>query len=649
MTRTEDSAIQQETFIRYEGAAIEQTIANRFEQQAEQFPTQIAVQTKVAALSYDALNSWADRVANSILDHCAAGNLPVAVLTDMTASTIAAMLGVWKAGHIYAPVDRASMPAKGDAVIEATRPQVVLANSESLEIGERLAGKTVPVLNVDALTPRGSPSPSHSPGNTDDPAILLYTSGSTGKPKGIVQNHRNPLHHVMLTTNACQISSLDRMSLVRPPSFVGGVMNTLCALMNGATLVAFDVREDDIATMADWLRRERISFFHLGPNLYRHFLATLKDSQDFPDLRLIRLSGEPLTRKDIEEYKRRFAPNCVLMNALSSTEAITFRQFFVHKNTIVNTEHVPAGYPVPDLEVSLVGEDGSRVAAGEVGEIVIKSRYLFPGYWQDPESTRMALVPVRDGSDERVYHTGDLGRMDAGGCMEHLGRKDFRVKIRGYSVDTAEVEAALLNISGVKQAVVATRDNFDGQKRLVAFIVADQGVVLDMTEVRQNVAQRLPSYCVPPEFVALDALPITSSGKIDRAALPAPDRSRRVLDRPLALSTNPVEEALVKTWSNALGVEQLGIHDPFLEIGGDSLVASKLVSELNEVYGRNLPVNVIFEATSVAELARVLISREPVPGQTEKIARAFLEIEQMSDDEVRTALERERRQRGNAG
>jgi len=279
-------------------------------------------------------------------------------------------------------------------------------------------------------------------------------------------------------------------------------------------------------------------------SVFRQFVSSLKERENYPKLRLVHPGGETISSIDFELYTKKFPQDCIYSSGLGTTE-ITIGLFFGDKTTKITGTSVPAGYPLEGLKILLLDDALEEVGSGEVGEIAIKSRYMAQGYWNEPALTEAAFLPDPDGGKEGIYLTGDLGRMLPDGCLEHLGRKDFQVKIRGYRVEVAEVEMALLELTSIKETVVVAREVSTGGQRLVAYLVPATEPAPSIGELRNYLKGKLPDYMVPPAFVFLDALPALPNGKIDRRGLPAPGSTRPELDIPFAPPRTSVEESMV--------------------------------------------------------------------------------------------------------
>jgi acyl-coenzyme A synthetase/AMP-(fatty) acid ligase/acyl carrier protein len=510
----------------------------------------------------------------------------------------------------------------------------LLADLSNMDQAMEIAGKTVSVVSFESLssTPAGA-----APAVAIEPAALAnvrYTSGSTGSPKGVLQPHRNLLHQIFLYTHAFKICFEDRISVLT--SNTGNTITTVfLALLNGAALLPFDVKKNGVRALVRWLSAERISFAIISSPLFRSVCDSLTGVEKFPDLRAIRLASEGAYRADAELFKKHFPPSCILVNGLSSGETNLVTDFFLDPDAEIAGDELPVGYAVEDKEVLLLDDAGRAAGADQIGEIVVRSKYLSPGYWRQPELTNQKFKPDPHEPDKRLYFTGDLGVQRSDGCLIHKGRKDFRVKIRGYGVDLLEVENALLSHPGVREAIVVALPNERGESDLVGYFTCKSGARLSTTELRRHLVERLADFMIPPVFMMLDALPLTANGKLDRNALPAPNRSRPHLETAYAAPRNSTEEELAEIWAAVLSLSQVGIHDNFFELGGHSLAATRVVSRVLKHFQLEIPVQSLFSCPTVAEMARIITQhqgRQLGDGELENI---LSKIESLSDDEAR--------------
>src|SRR5262245_18959381 len=541
------------SFVRFERGAIEQSITSRFEAEVRRAPRRLAVETREHAWSYEALNRAANRVARAIVEARGAEPEPVVLLVSQGAPLVSAILGILKAGKFYAPLDPADPEARLADLVRDARAGLVLADARTRRLAAAVASPGALVLDVDQVE-------SASDEDLDLPVIpgarayIYYTSGSTGRPKGVVDAHRNVLHNVMRYTNSLGITSEDRLTLLQGSSFSGAVSRLFGALLSGAAVFLFDVPREGAAAIAPWLRERAITIYHSVPALFRR-VATSRVA--LPALRLIRLEGDRASVRDLELYRERFASHARLVNGLGATECGLVRQFFVDESTPVPTGVVPVGYPVEDMDVQVVAADGSPCGVGEVGEIVVGSRYLALGYWHREDATAAAFSSDPSESGRRLYRTGDLGRLETDGCLEHLGRADAATKIRGHRVAVADVERALLELDDVEQAVVTPIDR-NGESGLIAYVVPSRRPAPTVSALRRGLALRLPTHAIPDAYVTLDTLPLTANGKLDRRALPVPAGHRPALDAPLVAPRSLLEVQLTDLWAEILHVRPIG-------------------------------------------------------------------------------------------
>jgi len=603
------------TFVAFEPGEIEQSISRRFEHQVRKYPRRLAVKTRTHELTYGRLNEDANRVAHAILAARGEGEEPIALLMERDAPLIAAVLGVMKAGKFYVPLDPSFPPDRIGYLLKDSGASLIVTNRRHRPLAEALAGRGIPLLDVDALDSSLSAANPPVALTADSRSWLLYTSGSTGQPKGVLQNHRNVLHRIMSYTNAVHVCPEDRLLLLHSFGVSGGTIYAFAALLNGAALLPFSLEEEGLDGLARWLIEERITIYSSVATVFRRFARTLTGAPHFPHLRVIRVGGEPVQRRDVELYRQHFAPPCVFVNELGSTEAEVSRRYFAdHENQIADAL-VPVGYAIEDKEVLVLDDDGHPVGFDAVGEIAIHSRYLCLGYWRPPRLDEAAFLPEPNGGPERIYRTGDLGRMRPDGCLTHLGRKDFQVKVRGHRVDLAEIEAALLDLAMVKEAVVMAREARQGDQRLVAYLVPGQSPP-SVAALRRHLAATLPAYMIPAAFVLLDALPLTPNGKADRLALPEPGAARPELEHGFVSPRTPLETQLAAIWEWILEVRPVGVTDDFFELGGDSLAAVSLFLEINRMCGKDLPLATLFQAPTIERLIPLLgqdASPQPQP------------------------------------
>jgi amino acid adenylation domain-containing protein len=626
------------SFVEFRKEEIQQSIPSRFAQQVRRFPHHIAVQTRAAQITYEELDRFSNRIAHVVLEKCGAKTAPIALLFEPGPSMVAAILGVLKSGRFFLPLDPASPPARIAAILEGSLVTHMLTDAKHRATAAYLGHSASLVIDVDDLDPRVVDSPCDQLAQAESLACVLYTSGSAGEPKGVLHTHRNFLHSIREHTNSMGLHSEDRVSLLASYCHLAGMTSTWRALLNGGTLCVFNLRGEGWGELPRWLSAEGITIYQSVPTLFRQWAQALTGSIRFPKLRIIHLGGEPVTIHDVELYKKYMSEDCILVHNLGSTEVPTFRQYFINKETPIIGNVVPVGYSVEEKEVILLDESGREVGFDEVGEIVIKSRYIALGYWQKAEVTRSAFSFDPSGGDERFFRTGDLGRIRLDGCLEHLGRKDRQVKIRGIRIEPAEVEAILAKHPAVRQAVVAAYEEASGQKELVAYVVPAPDMKPSSTILREYLRGLLPAPMVPTAFVALDQIPVTTNGKVDRRALPPPVVHVRQSEVQFVAPSTFLERTIVRTWEEVLGVPGIGILDRFLDLGGNSLKAMQIITRMQNALEDVLPLESLFNMATVSEQAAAIEKYLIATSNGEQSTALIAELEAMSEEEAERQL-----------
>ena len=594
------------TFVEFPMEDVETSIPERYEKIVRLFPERIAIKTRGRALTFEELNRAANRIAHAIWQRSAKIEEPIALLLEQGVDVIAALLGTLKTGKIYVPLDPAFPLLRNQDVLLDATAKLIITNQGNFSLAKVLAGNKIAVINIDELPAfLGCANPPLRI-TADTLAYVLYTSGSTGTPKGVVQNHRNVLHLIMRYTNRAHITPEDRIALLRSFNVHQGTLMSFAALLNGAAILPFDTKREGLQELAHWLAREEITLCRMGPTLLRHLTAILRDEDHYPKLREISFSGEPLYWSDVARSKKHFPANCALVNSFGSTEVSSCCELIIASDPAIGNGVVSCGYPTNEMEILVLQDDGREAPAGDVGEIAVRSRFLALEYWRNPEFTGAKFLPSPTGKEERIYLTGDHGRLLPDGRLEHLGRKDFQVKIRGYRVDLSEIESALLALDNIREAAVVGREDPAGEKHLVAYVVAERQPAPSTTMMRRALQNSLPDYMSPAVFVVLDEMPSTPNGKIDKRALPAPTGSRPDLDRAYVAPRNSIEEKLAAIWTEVLAIEGVGIYDNFLDLGGHSLAATRVVSRIYAAYQIEVPLAQFVKTPTIAALADYL-------------------------------------------
>ena len=421
-------------------ADVETSIPERFEQMARLYRDRVAISTRDRMITYEVLNNSANRIGRAILDQLGPGSEPIALLFGNGIELISALLGVLKAGKFIVAIDPSFPSSRINFIVNDTeRTRLLVTNSENSELSENGSALLMLPENIDELKTRVGDNNLGAVIRPDDIATIVYTSGSTGEPKGVSKTHDYCWERAKFNIKFLSVGATDRLSLLHSISFGSGEINLYASLLCGASLHPFDVKSEGVYRLAQWLRAESITIFHCSPSVLRELVEFIPEGDPIPTLRLMHLSGSPITRSDFDLYHRHFSPLTSLAFHMGATEAGCIACAVVNHDFPFPVKGTPAGFPPENKKVSLLTQrDGREVSPGDVGEIAVKSKYLAHAYWKNPELTRAKFLPDPNGGQERTYLTGDLGQILPDGLLVHLGRKDLMVKIRGYRVEIAE-------------------------------------------------------------------------------------------------------------------------------------------------------------------------------------------------------------------
>ena len=592
-------------------AGAETSIPARFREMARRHPMRTALGGGAWRPTYAELDSATDRLAQAMISRAGKPGDRVALLMRHDAPLIAAALAVLKAGRIVVVLNPSDPPARLKQIWEDAGPDLIVADTPNENLARQLVRKNQEIIGFEkeisgpALAAETAIAPA-------DIAWLIYTSGSTGRPKGVIQTHRNIAHNVLRLSRGMELTADDRIVLLGSPSGGQGVATTWCALLNGAALFPYPIAERGAAGLKPWMIENRITIFVSSASVFRNFAQTLGAADSFPDIRLVRFGSDAATAGDFAAFKRHFSGRCVLFNSLSSSETGNITQHRFAQNGQWSEGRLPVGWPAAGMEILLVNGDGEEIYDGETGEIIVKSRYLSPGYWRNEPLTAERYSGSGNPNGVRAFRGGDLGRRLADGSLMLLGRKDVQVKVHGYRVELSEIEDALAHQPEVAGAVVCPRETLNHDTQLVAYVVLHPGKNCPAETLRRTLRSTLPGYMVPGSFVFLDKFPLTPHGKIDRPALPPPPENRPALTR----ATRPrdvVEAQLARVWQSVLGIPAIGRHDDFFDLGGTSIQAAEALARIEEQFGAALSPSALVEHSTIEQLAGVVAGHVVIP------------------------------------
>lgn len=579
------------------------------ERQAARTPDAIAVRCGADAITYAELDRRATRLACHLQTRGVEPRSLVAVHLERSIDAIASFLAVWKAGAVYVPIDLEHPPARVTMMLDDCRPAALISRRSLV------AEESCPLVCLDtdhdaiAATPL---SPIAITTTLEDPAVVFYTSGSTGRPKGVVQRHCGIANWTAWQQRCFPLDVGDAELQTTPLGFGLSVAQIFHPLAVGACLVLVPQgRPIDGPTLVDLLRTHTITKWVTVPALLSAMLAS--GLSGCTSLRYVITTASSLPAP-LQDAVAAIVPT--LVNGWGATECFLATALRCHVGMASGV--VPIGAPIDNMDLHVLDADLRPVPIGAPGELCVGGANLARGYLHQPELTAAKFVahPFSQDPAARLYRTGDVARWRFDGTLEFLGRSDHQVKIRGVRVEPGDVEAALLRHPDIVEAAVVARPDHRGETILVAYLVA-RARPLVVGAVRSFLRSVLPDAMIPTKFVALAALPLTTNKKLDRAALPDPDARRPDTGRPYVSPRTPLETALAAAWAEALGLDRVGVHDDYFELGGDSLGAASLAARTAAITGVPLPLRTALAAFTIADIiARTANNtRGPTPAE----------------------------------
>jgi amino acid adenylation domain-containing protein len=627
-------------------------IHSLFEDQVEATPSSVAAEFRGAQLTYQELNQRANQLAHSLIKQGVGPNSLVGICVQRSLDMLVGMLGVLKSGGAYVPLDP-SYPAERLAfMIEDANLNLVLTQ-ESLK--NEIPTGSAKLLCLDSDWDRISAERQDNPALNLDPtnlAYVIYTSGSTGNPKGVMIEHRSLVNFTASATAAYGINTTDRVLQFASPCFDLSVEEIYPALTNGATVV---LRTDEMISSA----RDFLQYCHTHqttvldlPTAYWHELTDALGNGDLrlPDsVRLVIIGGEKAAFDRVVAWHKLTGDKARLVNTYGPTETTVVATMCDLRSTqdVCRLNAVPIGRPIASASVYVLNQSLQPVPIGAPGELYIGGPQVARGYVNRPDLTAEKFIKNPFTADEsaRLYKTGDLVRYRPDGNIEFLGRVDNQIKIRGFRVELEEIEQAVRSLSSVNECVVVLREDEDGDKKLIAYIVPDASSELTPGKFRNYLKTKLPSYMVPASFELIDALPLLPNGKINRRALPTAQLKRPETDESYVAPVTPMEQLLAAEWCEVLKLDRIGIHDIFFELGGHSLLAAKVVSNVRNRLEVEMGMVDLFQAPTIASLAALLFPRGLQNESDADLAALLGELADLTDEEAQLFLDQETRNR----
>jgi amino acid adenylation domain-containing protein len=636
----------------------EKTVVELIEEQVERTPEREAVVYEGQRLSYRGLNERANQLARRLQRWGVGPEELVGICMKRSMEMVVGILGVLKAGGAYVPLEPDYPRERLEYMVRDTGVRVVLTEERYRGVVEQ-EGLRVLSLDKEWSEVAGEASgPVRSGAGPENLAYVIYTSGSTGKPKGVMNTHEGLCNRLWWMQQEYGLGEEDGVLQKTPYSFDVSVWEFLWPLMSGARLVmARPEGHRDSRYLVEVIEQEQITTVHFVPSMLQVFVEE-RELQRCGSLRRVICSGEALSGELQGRFFGRMGAE--LHNLYGPTEAAIDVTYWACERG-AGKSSVPIGRPINNLQIYILDRYMNPVPVGVNGELHIGGVGLARGYLNRGELTAEKFVenPFGKEGGARLYKTGDVARFRADGVIEYVGRMDQQVKVRGYRIELGEIEAVLMQHAEVSECVVLAREDEPGVKRLVAYVVGEKQAPPGLMELRNWVKERLPEYMVPAAFVALQAIPVTTNGKVDRGALPVPEATRPDLEQEYVAPRTPAEQTLARIWAEVLQLERVGVHDNFFELGGHSLLATQVTARIRDLLRLEVPLIKIFEFPVLAEFAGVLSQLQPLARKTAAAAikhrntvsrePLLAKLDQLSEQEIGELLNNTLAARENQG
>ncbi|MGC1373345.1 MAG: amino acid adenylation domain-containing protein [Candidatus Sulfotelmatobacter sp.] len=566
-----------------------------FEEQVARTPDAMAVISGDERISYGELNQRADRLASHLLRQGVGADTPVGICADRGISLLVGMLAILKAGGAYVPLDPKYPAERLRLMLADSGCRFLLAQKKLREKFTGHGGNSIGFIDVDRGWPvADGAQASRKPPVPQNLAYILFTSGSTGTPKGVAVEHRNAVNFVQWAQTIFTREELAGTLFATSICFDLSIFEMFVPWSMGGTVIV----APNALSLPELPAAKKVTLINTVPSI----MAELMRAGGVPDSALtVNLAGEALPTSLVRELYDRTRVRHVY-NLYGPTEATTYASY----TRLDRDADVTIGKPIANTQAYILDRNSKLVPRGGRGELYLGGAGLARGYFGQPalSAERFVKNPFSKEPEARLYRTGDLCRQRLDGSIEYLGRLDHQVKVRGFRIELGEIEASLEKHESVRQAIATVRESA-GEKRLVAYITAKPDRVAQVPELRGHLETTLPRYMVPQVFVLMDAFPRTLNGKVDRRALPAPEAERH---SQAVSPRDEVEQTLTNIWESVLGITPIGVTDNFFDLGGHSLMAARLIAQIQDVTGKKIPLSSIFRAPTIEGLARLLAS-----------------------------------------
>lgn len=581
------------------------------ENHAQTQPNSVAVICEQTELTYAQLNNQANRLAGSLLARKVVYGSVVAVYITPSVNILVSILAIHKIGCVYVPIDPSFPTARVSAILKEVNPVLILYDEKTDGIPPEYSSISHKIDGiVSSASSESNPDITVAP---EDISHIYFTSGTTGKPKGVLSTHQNLIHYISSAINRYGFDQNDIFLAGARFTFSISMFELMTPLVAGGRVrilpreIILDLRRLSRAVASS-------TVFHFGPSLLKQLLPYIEENyrsfEPFDQLKHVSSGGDMVPPEILEKLKNIFRKAEVFVIYGSSEISCMGCTYEVPRNKVISKTLV--GSPHQGVKVKILDADGNPVSVGVTGQIYFSGKGLVKGYLNLPELTQEKFTLI-DG--ERFYAIGDIGRFDQDGNIELLGREDFQVQIRGMRIELLEVEACFKSYPSITDCVVVGHPLKENEeKSLIAYLVFRNGEKVISSELKKFVTDQLPDYMIPAVLVRLDKLPTNHNAKLDRSQLPRPNDENIIISAEFKTATNDVERELINIWESLFNIENIGIDHNFFELGGDSLLAVNFLIEVNDKFGKFIPISIMLVAPSIRDIAKIISSDIPIEG-----------------------------------
>lgn len=612
----------------------EKTVHELFEEQVTLNPRKIALLFENEQISYAALNDRANEIAERLVNSGVKPGEFVGVCLDRSPDLIAALIGILKNDAAFVPFEASYPKPRLEYLFADSAVRVLVTDSKNAPIAPAGIG----TILLDQKFPASTKSVK-SQASPDSVAYMMYTSGSTGNPKGTMIPHR-AIVRLVKNNDFASFGPEEVFLAFAPVSFDASTLEIWGPLLNGGTLAIYPAKFESVEQFEEVLQRHKVTTLWLTAGLFNTIVD--RKVEALRGVRQLLVGGDILSVAHIQKALAAL-PSTELINGYGPTENTTFTCCYRIPRDFPGNRSVPIGKPIKNTSVYILDERLHKTPIGIPGDLYTGGDGLSLGYWKKPELTAKSFLPNPFDSHGRLYKTGDRARFLEDGTIEFLGRRDSQVKIRGFRIEIEEVEAAFRKLPAVQDVAVLAHSDSSGSKSLVGYIVLTPGARVTPVDLQSEISKLLPAYACPSRVLFLAELPLGPNGKVNRAALPVPAHLPDS-EAELAAPTNEIEKKLVHLWRQILEVPTVGIDDNFFHLGGESLRATRAVSQMNATFNCRLSLPRMFEAPTIRQMARLVESslNEPampaIKNRTRSIPDSIPDVSRLSEEDVDALL-----------